>query len=149
LGADWVIVGTPTAHGVRVIASKNLKPGGEITIVQREDVVQAGPLSAPTLRHDHYRIVALAKDIVIVDGRDYAEALRMLMATWQPPERASEPVAEIFAGEPPCIVIDGPYREVDRSPEWHADAMAALERASQPMSDEERAIYDQMLGEEP
>jgi hypothetical protein len=98
LGADWVIVGTPTAHGVRVIASKNLKPGGEITIVQREDVVQAGPLSAPTLRHDHYRIVALAKDIVIVDGRDYAEALRMLMATWQPPERAAEPVAEIFAG---------------------------------------------------
>lgn len=123
----------PHGSGVRVVASKNLKPGGSIKIVERLDEVRSGPLSAQTSRHDHYRIVALTEDLAIVDGPDYPTALRMLMASWQVPD-APTPVRSLF---------------VEPLGHHRLAAMSALEDAVRPMSDEERAVYEQMLGEEP
>lgn len=111
--ADWVIVGAPHGQGVRVTASKNLKPGGSVTIVEREDVVHAGRMSAPTLRHDHYRIVVLAEDIAIADGPDYPSALRLLFSIWQVPE-SPEPVREIFTRD--RYIVEGRHLAADSGP---------------------------------
>ena len=98
MNPDWVITGMPHEGGVRIIASKNLKPGGEVQIVERIEEARDSrgrPAGVGTYRHDHWRISVNAVTVEIVDAPDYPTALRMLMSGWSVPEHP-EPVREIF-----------------------------------------------------
>lgn len=95
LYADWAIVGAQHGRGVRVIASKNLKPGSSLSIVQSEE---DGVLRGHRVRlyeHEAWKITVMAEDVVIVDAPDYPTAMRLLFSNWSVPEQP-EPVREIF-----------------------------------------------------
>lgn len=111
LATDWAIVGCAWGDGVRVIATKNVKPGGKIEVVEKTRDVKImtsrGPQPTVAYEPDGWRITVLAEEVVIVDGRDYVEALGILMRIWQPPSPApATPVKSLFAGVE-HFVLDG------------------------------------------
>lgn len=139
LSPDWVITGAPHGGGVRVIASKNMRPGSSLSIIERTSVRTVNRKPVAFYQHDHWKITVLAEDVVIVDADDYGTALRILMGNWSV-EDAPEPVREIFTS-----------RLTPSQPGLYAsmDAMVALEEATKPMSDAERALIEGVLDEEP
>lgn len=108
LSPDWVITGAPHGAGVRVVASKEMKPGGAVEVVEKTGVALVSRTSyTATYEPDGWKITVLAENVIVVDGPDYPTALRMLMSVWSVPD-APTPVRSMLAEH-------SSYQD-----EWHA-----------------------------
>lgn len=89
---DWIIIGArATSMGVEVYASVTVSDGeciarskNEKVAVPREFTTQVGQM-VQQYAPDGYDVSVHVDRFITVQARDYAEALRILGALWQPP----------------------------------------------------------------
>ena len=81
---DWVMCGTPTAGGVRLLASKDMTHA-ELEAqfgYQDIDIGLMDPL--PVMTSQRITLTAGLKTFIVIDAPDYPSAFRALFEQWTP-----------------------------------------------------------------
>jgi hypothetical protein len=108
---DWIVVAGVHGRGVRLLASKTLKPPTTVEIVEAEEDKTFRGKPVKSYHHEHYRITVLAEDVVIVDAETYSKAIQLLFTIFQPPE-PSTPVAGMLGQSTQAFVDPRDLREI-------------------------------------